>query len=63
MIRRNNVPTLNFFKENGPKDFLEFKKVDTFSLVELLLNNEKILKALHEIIFNWVLFKWYRYFL
>ena len=22
MARRNNVPSLNFFKQNGPKDYL-----------------------------------------
>lgn len=39
IIRRNNIPSLNYFKENGPKNFIEFKKTDHFSLLELLFTN------------------------
>jgi hypothetical protein len=33
IMRRNNIPSLNFFKQNGPKDFIEFKKVEHYLLL------------------------------
>jgi hypothetical protein len=47
IIRRNNIPSLNYFKENGPKNFIEFKKADHFSLLELLFTNEPMLKRIY----------------
>ena len=33
MTRRTKGPSLNFFKQNGSKNFNEFKKVDHFNLL------------------------------
>lgn len=33
IARRGTGPTLNFFKENGPKSYGEFKKVDHMALI------------------------------
>lgn len=52
MTRRTKAPSLNFFKENGPKSYAEFKKVDNFALLELLLNSEVIRKGLFKLIFD-----------
>ena len=52
MTRRTKAPSLNFFKENGPKSYAEFKKVDNFALLELLLNSEVLRKGLFKLIFD-----------
>ena len=33
VIRRNHIPSINFFKENGPKDLVEFKKTENYKLL------------------------------
>lgn len=52
VARRNKIPSLNFFKENGPKSYLEFKKIDYFQLMEMLITNDSILQKLYQIIFD-----------
>jgi hypothetical protein len=51
VIRRNNIPSLNFFKENGPTSFIEFKKVENYLLLELFLKHEEVLKKFYELLF------------
>jgi hypothetical protein len=50
IMRRNNIPSLNFFKQNGPQDFIEFKKVEHYLLLELFLRDEHVLRKFHELL-------------
>jgi hypothetical protein len=52
MAKRKGIPSLNFFKQNGPKSYQDFKKLDLFALMELFIGNETILKQFYELMFN-----------
>ncbi len=38
-MKRGNNNSLNFYKQNGPKNLIEFKKIEKYGLMELLLGN------------------------
>lgn len=46
-MRRSNIPSLNFYKENGPRDFIEFKKVEHHILLELFIRDERVLSKFY----------------
>jgi hypothetical protein len=38
-MRRSGMSGLNYFKQNGPLDLVEFKKIDYYMLLQLFLKN------------------------
>ncbi len=39
LFRKNNASSLNYFKNHGPKSFIEFKKVDKYLIMEMVFRN------------------------
>ena len=52
MLRRSGITGLNYFKANGPKDAVEFKKIDYHLLLYLFLKNEKVIETVFKILFQ-----------
>ena len=51
IVRRNGMTGLNYFKNNGPKDIAEFKKIDYHLLLYLFLKNDKVMQQIFKIVF------------
>ena len=51
IVRRSGSAGLNYFKVNGPKDIVEFRKIDYHLLLNLFLKNDQILKQIFKMVF------------
>ena len=47
-MRRTGTIGLNYFKANGPKDVVEFRKLDYHLLLYLFFKNQKVIDALFD---------------
>lgn len=43
IVRRKDLKSLNFYKEGNPISLEQFKKVDWYKLLELVLMNEQVI--------------------
>lgn len=50
-MRRKHVRSLNFYV-GDQLNLQEFKKIDTFRLLEMLVSNEKVIAGIHSMVFG-----------
>jgi hypothetical protein len=51
ILRKSGITGLNYFTNNGPRDFQQFKTADYHLLLYLFLKNEQIMHLVFDILF------------